>query len=66
MTQETILSFLGDFGNIKIAAKKAARIGQAFSSSFSFDASNLSYKIIKDEISNKKFLFTDGIGMISR
>lgn len=66
MTQQTILSFLGDFEEIRIAAKKAARIGQAFSSSYSFDSSSLTYKVIDDNKSSKGFLFTDGIGQISR
>jgi hypothetical protein len=43
MTRNKILAFLGDFEDIRIAAKKAARIGQAFSSSISFDSSNLPY-----------------------
>jgi hypothetical protein len=38
MTQESILSFLGDFNKIPIPAKKAARIGQAFSSSYHYNS----------------------------
>lgn len=41
MTQQSILNFLGDFSSIAVPAKKAARIGQAFSSSYCFDASNI-------------------------
>jgi hypothetical protein len=41
MTQKSILRFLGDFSKITIAAKKAARIGQAFSSSFWFNSQNI-------------------------
>jgi RNA-dependent RNA polymerase len=66
MTRNKILAFLGDFEDIRIAAKKAARIGQAFSSSISFDSSNLPYEIKEDDKSVKGFLFTDGIGQISR
>jgi hypothetical protein len=32
-----IISFLGDFDSIDIPAKKAARIGQSFSASWTFD-----------------------------
>lgn len=66
MTQESILRFLGDFSKIPIAAKKAARIGQAFSSSYCFDSSQIKEIIVDDDSSAKKFLFTDGIGMVSR
>lgn len=38
MTQVSILGFLGDFDKIAIPAKKAARIGQAFSSSYHFNS----------------------------
>lgn len=39
ISQASILNFLGDFKDIRVPAKKAARIGQAFSSSYFFDSS---------------------------
>lgn len=41
MSQISILQFLGDFNHIQNAAKKAARIGQAFSSSYHYDSSGV-------------------------
>jgi hypothetical protein len=38
MTQNSILDFLGDFSKITVAAKKAARIGQALSSSYPYNS----------------------------
>lgn len=60
------MEFLGDFSKIPVAAKKAARIGQAFSSSYCFDSSKIKEIIVEDDVSAKKYLFTDGIGMISK
>jgi hypothetical protein len=66
MTQESILNFLGDFSKISIPAKKAARIGQAFSSSYHYNSQDVIEVIVEDDISPKRYLFTDGIGMVSR
>lgn len=41
MTRQSILKFLGNFDNIPIAAKKAARIGQALSSSYWYNSENV-------------------------
>lgn len=48
-----------------MAAKKAARIGQAFSSSFYFNSQDVEEVIEEDDVSTERFLFTDGIGKIS-
>lgn len=66
MTQQSILAFLGDFSKISIPAKKAARIGQAFSSSYCYDSSEVKDIIEKDDFSARGFPFTDGIGKISK
>jgi hypothetical protein len=57
---------LGDFSKITIAAKKAARIGQAFSSSYCYNSQEVKEIIADDDVSPKKYLFTDGIGKISK
>lgn len=51
MNQQSILNFLGDFSKIAIPAKKAARIGQAFSSSYHYDSSDITEIIVQDDIS---------------
>lgn len=66
MTQESILRFLGDFSKITVAAKKAARIGQAFSSSYCYNSQNIKAFIYEDDISEMGFKYTDGIGKISK
>lgn len=66
MSQKSILRFLGDFSKITVAAKKAARIGQAFSSSFWFNSQNVHASVEKDDVSTNGFKFTDGIGKISK
>jgi RNA-dependent RNA polymerase len=66
MTQRSILRFLGDFSKITVAAKKAARIGQAFSSSFWFNSQSVNALVVKDDVSENGFKYTDGIGKISK
>lgn len=63
-----MLSFLGNFDKITNPAKKAARIGQAFSSSWTYHCKPNEIKeiYIADDKSSKEFLFTDGIGKISQ
>lgn len=65
LKREYILSFLGDFDSIENPAKKAARIGQSFSSSWTYDASKIKCQNIDDELSDQGYMFTDGIGKIS-
>ena len=68
LSREQILSFLGSFDNINNAAKKAARIGQAFSASWTYLCKDKEIKeeVIDDEMSPKNYMYTDGIGKISR
>ena len=66
MTRQSILKFLGNFDNIPIAAKKAARIGQALSSSYWYNSANVKSIVEKDDVSAKGYLYTDGIGKISK
>ena len=67
MSREQVLSFLGSFDKIENPAKKAARIGQAFSASWTYlcKEGEIKEKTIKDEISSKGYMFTDGIGKVS-
>jgi hypothetical protein len=67
LKREQVLSFLGDFSKIDNPAKKAARIGQAFSSSWAYlcKAGEIKEKIIHDDSSYKGYLYNDGIGKIS-
>lgn len=57
---------MGNFDEIENPAKRAARIGQSFSSSWTYDASKIKYKIENDLKSERNFIFTDGIGKISK
>jgi RNA-dependent RNA polymerase len=66
ITREQVLNFLGSFDTIENPAKRAARIGQSFSASWTYDASRIKYIVEDDIISDEGFLFTDGIGKISR
>lgn len=73
MKRGQILNFLGKFEDISPPAKMAARIGQAFSSSWNAEIRNLEKVKVEmiDDISvfntkiGKELLFTDGIGKIS-
>nr|CAG4719319.1 unnamed protein product [Naegleria fowleri] len=61
-----IREYMGDFSSIKNAAKCAARIGQSFSATYpSFVVEEKEYTMIED-ISAGKYIFSDGIGKISR
>lgn len=57
---------MGSFDEIENPAKRAARIGQSFSASWTYDASKIKYKEENDIKSENGFLFTDGIGKISK
>ena len=49
ITREQVLNFLGSFDTIENPAKRAARIGQSFSASWTYDASRIKY-IVEDDI----------------
>lgn len=66
LQRRLILEFLGDFSQIENPAKKAARIGQSFSSSWTYTAGNIKLKKIDDIYSSERVNFTDGIGKISK
>jgi RNA-dependent RNA polymerase len=57
---------LGSFDEIENPAKRAARIGQSFSASWTFDASKIKYKEEADILTENGYNFTDGIGKISK
>lgn len=48
VARDEVLNFLGNFDDIYIPAKKYARIGQSFSSSWTYDGVNFKSKIIDD------------------
>lgn len=58
---------MGVFDKIGNPAKKAARIGQAFSASWTYLCKENEIKelTIPDEYSSKGYMYTDGIGKIS-
>ncbi|KAL7906964.1 RdRP domain-containing protein [Trichoderma velutinum] len=66
---DSIIKSLGDFSNIRIPAKCAARIGQAFSETpFAVDIfqNGIEIKYIPDvKTADKKRVFSDGVGTIS-
>lgn len=64
MNRDIIIKFLGDFDQIDVPAKKYARIGQSFSTSWSQSGKDIKVKEI-DDVESKGYLFTDGIGRIS-
>jgi hypothetical protein len=70
MTRAQIIQNLGSFEQIYIPAKKAARIGQAFSSSVAieFDQVPILSDNVKDIVSKTRpeKMFSDGIGKISQ
>ena len=62
---EDIRKWMGDFQDIKVVAKYAARLGQCFSTTRAISGSRVELVEIKD-VRNGKFVFTDGVGKISR
>jgi hypothetical protein len=60
------LSFLGTFDDIENPAKRAARIGQCFSSSWTFPGSRLKEIKENDIISDNGYMFTDGVGRAAK
>lgn len=67
LKRSQILNFLGDFCKIEPFAKMAARIGQAFSSSWCYEfTTKPKVETIPDiYVEGTTMLFTDGIGKIS-
>ena len=67
LIRQQVLSFLGNFDNIDNPAKRAARIGQAFSSSWTFQCKpgEIQELILDDDYSPKGYMYTDGIGKFS-
>ncbi|KAF3927885.1 hypothetical protein ABW20_dc0105360 [Dactylellina cionopaga] len=67
---DTMIRFLGDFSNIRIPGKCAARIGQAFTDT----TANIKIQAgmlvrvpdIERQTGNRKYTFSDGCGTISR
>lgn len=65
-TVDSIINKLGKFKD-KIAAKKAARIGQSFSASYPIVLTDMNLNILTiDDIEVSKGVFSDGIGKISQ
>ena len=60
-----IRRWMGDFQDIKVIAKYAARLGQCFSTTRAINGSRVDIKEIED-IRSGKYVFTDGVGKISR
>ncbi|CAB4262656.1 unnamed protein product [Prunus armeniaca] len=69
VTAQDIRNWMGDFSDIRNASKYAARLGQAFSSSWkTFDVDRDEIELIPDveiERGGVKYCFSDGIGKIS-
>lgn len=64
ISADSIRKWMGDFSDIKVVAKYAARLGQCFSSTMPVEMPENSYKIIPD-IERNGFVFSDGVGKIS-
>jgi hypothetical protein len=65
---DLIVTGLGDFNKIKSPARRAARIGQAFSETpWAVDLDAYSVKVLPlDEVERNKEVFSDGVGTISQ
>ena len=63
--REKLLYFLGSFDDIKNPALRAARTGQNLSTGFTIILNDPDTWIWEDKKSGK-YLYTDGIGMVSR
>ena len=62
---EDIRRWMGDFKDIKIVAKYAARLGQCFSTTRAINGTKVTVKPTTD-IKRGKYTFTDGVGKISK
>ena len=65
LTVDTIRGWMGEFGDIKIVAKYAARIGQCFSTTRAINGTKVKIVQIPD-VNRNGYCFTDGVGRISR
>lgn len=67
MFAELIISGLGDFGTIKSPARRAARIGQAFSETpYAVDLDVNKIEVLKiPDVERNAHVFSDGVGTIS-
>ena len=65
LTASTVIQRLGDFSLIRSPAKCAARIGQAFTDTYSSVKIDPSYVSGLEDVSNKKYTFSDGVGTFS-
>ncbi len=67
--RDTLISFLGDFNSEKLKnpALKAARIGQNFGASWSFNSDFMKFTFQEDVCADKKKkkMYSDGIGCAS-
>lgn len=62
-----IRKWMGNFGDIKIVAKYAARLGQCFSTTRAIHGASVTIKELEDVVSKDgKSTFTDGVGIISK
>ena len=62
-----IRKWMGNFEDIKIVAKHAARLGQCFSTTRAIHGARVTIRELDDVTSkNGKFNFTDGVGIISK
>ena len=62
---EGIRSWMGYFGDIKVVAKHAARLGQCFSTTRAINGTKVKIVEIED-IERGRYNFTDGVGKISK
>ncbi|MCJ1473449.1 hypothetical protein MMC13_002100 [Lambiella insularis] len=62
---DDIRRWMGDFQDIKVVAKYAARLGQCFSTTRAINGSRVNIVEIPD-IQHGKYEFTDGVGKISK
>lgn len=62
---ENMRNVMGDFGNIKVLAKRCARVGQCFSTTRALRCKQLQIININDVVRNG-YTFSDGVGKISK
>ncbi|KAI9668532.1 MAG: hypothetical protein M1829_005349 [Trizodia sp. TS-e1964] len=65
MWSESVIADLGDFTNIRIPAKCAARIGQAFSETFSAVPIPEGAMRVIEDVKFENRVFSDGVGTLS-
>lgn len=64
LTASTIRSWMGQFNEIRVIAKHAARLGQCFSTTRAITGARVHIQELAD-IEREGFTFTDGVGKIS-